>query len=138
MLRAFVRAVLIGTIAGAWMPTIFTTILALMMLGDPPSQMRSLLGFIYLIAFPSVLTFCMVMPSAILIGLPATAILRWFRAERAAIYSTVGSIAGAGVVLAILSAYDAESGWWLAVLGMFSGGVTGWTWGREREDLNPD
>ena len=135
MIWQFAKAVFVGTIAGAWLPTIFTTLMALAMIGEQTDWLEALKDALFLVFGPALITFCFVLPSSIMIGLPTTAVLAWLRLEWAIIYVSVGIIAGSAVTIAVFIWMEAEAGagWFLIVLGMFSGSVTGWIWGSERE-----
>ena len=138
MIKQFAKAVFFGTFAGASLPTFFTTMSVLAMINDQSEWLMALVAGLLLILGPSFIVFCVVLPSSILIGLPVTAVLTKLKLERASFYATTGIVAGAAVTIAILNWMpslnwmDAEEGWLIA-LGMFSGSVTGWVWGSERE-----
>lgn len=133
MVRAFFKAVLIGTLAGAGLPLIFSALAFLFSLSDGGAPLL-------LLIFPLVLSFAFVLPSAILIGLPVTWLLKHLGRESPTTYATIGGIAGATVV-AILHIVvfasgktgDGDFNLLTILLGAFSGGVTGWTWGKERK-----
>lgn len=106
------------------------------MIGERESFWDTLATTLNLIILPSILSFFLVLPSAVLIGLPVTFLLSGTARERPDVYATLGMISGVCVVIGILWWMAALDGWWLTALGMFSGGVTGWTWGQSRAELN--
>ncbi len=136
--KALLRSILIGTFAGAWLPTVFTTVVALSILEDPPGLRKGLGGIFYLAAFPTLVSLCFVVPCAIIIGLPLTWLLRGMHKERPEIYSVAGGIFGAIVPATLLWASVGDLSFLLIFLGIFSGAVTGWIWGRERESLDDE
>ena len=136
MIRAFIKAVLMGAFSASCLPTLGTTIIGLSMIGRNQGVWEPLGAVLYLLVLPTLVALCVVVPSAVLIGLPVTAILARMNRETPETYAQIGSIAGVGVVVGLLWWMDAESGWWIVALGLFSGGVTGWVWGQSRAGLN--
>ena len=132
-MRAFVKSVALGTLAGAWLPMIFTVI-AVFIAGVDGIAGNGLLPSVLFAAFPLALALAFVFPASLIIGLPLTAILTRFRAESSMAYVTVGIVSGIALPLAILAWMGAEGGWWLALIGAFSGAITGRTWWVEARD----
>lgn len=128
-MRAFIRAVLIGTLAGAAAPLLLTLPLAVISLGDGgfDGTIRSslMIGIApLLVAFPVVLG------CSLLLGLPAVAIFRRLGIETVASYVCLGCVAGGVVPTMLLWLIAAPDGYWMAFLGTFSGGVTAASWAR--------
>lgn len=127
-MRAFFRAVMVGTLAGAWMPLIFTVIITLPTLFDQYGDNADLREMLLTALAPLVITLPIVLVSSIVIGLPTSWLLKRLDAEQLHTYVFVGVVAGSIIPLLILWLLEADSGWWLASLGAFSGGVTAASW----------
>jgi hypothetical protein len=129
-MRAFIQAILAGVAAGAFLPTLLTIGIAVTLLPDVlhgTTQVRSIL---YLVALPVLVTVPLVLLGSVLIGLPATLLLKRRGQESAAAYMLVGAIGGTAILLLALLLMRASEGGWLCLLGAFSGAVTGGTWWR--------
>jgi hypothetical protein len=126
----FVKSVLIGTLAGAALPMIFTVLLAVGNLMSPLPGHLDILGSIYLAALPLMISFGLVSLSSVLIGLPAATILRRLGAESAFSYQAIGGAAGFLVTLIGLLVIGATAGFWMCILGAISGIFTARTWWR--------
>jgi hypothetical protein len=134
-MRAFLKSVAMGTLAGAWLPMIFTVI-AVFIAGLNGVDGNGLLSSLLFASFPLALALAFVLPASLLIGLPLTALLARVRAESSTVYVTIGLFAGFVLPLIVLAWMGATEGWWLALIGAFSGSVTGRTWWVEaREPL---
>lgn len=127
-MRAFFRAVFVGTLAGAWMPLIITVLIGLGLLFDLLNGQGDAWAPLLVAMAPLMITFPIVLGSSVLIGLPTAWILRRLDFETKEAYLSVGIIAGSLVPLIILNLMEAEDGWWMALLGAFSGGMTAATW----------
>lgn len=110
------------------MPLILTVLLALNTLPIGLDGDGNLLGSFLLAVSPLVISFAFVLPACILIGLPATALLERLQAESLGAYAGIGIVAGFVLPLLVLIFMDAQEGWWTALLGAFSGGLTARTW----------
>jgi len=135
-MRAFFKAVAIGTLAGAWMPMIFTVVVALSLIPDAIDGHGNVVSSLVFAIFPVAVAFVFVFLASILVGLPVTAILVRFRAESEAAYVLVGLAVGFALPLLVLAWMGAAEGWWLALLGAFSGSITGRTWWVEAREAN--
>lgn len=133
MVRAFVRAVFVGTMAASIVPTIFTMLISLLMLGEPQTSLSDLL---WNIALPTLLAAMFVVPASVLIGLPLTWALVCTDREREEIYTAAGAIIGGSIIVALAMTFELRGVWWAVALGAFSGGITGWDWGRSRATLS--
>jgi hypothetical protein len=133
-MRAFFKTVAIGTLAGAWMPMIFTVVMALSLIPDAIDGHDSVLSSLLVAIFPIGVALAFVLPASILLGLPVTAILVWLRAESEAAYVLIGFVIGLALPLLVLAWMGADEGWWLALLGAFSGSITGRTWWVEARE----
>ncbi len=134
-LAAFARAVGWGTLAGA-APylVLFMIPLAFTYWGD-----GSIADIAILFAYPLAVSGAMVLGSAVLFGLPLTAILSRDPKEDASIYGLAGFGLGAAVPAAVILILGGEWGGeivFFAIPGAFAGLVTGLGWGRWREALN--
>ena len=130
-LRAFGKAVLAGTTVGAVAPTIFSARFGLWLLHEE----GGLSSGIYFIFMPIVVTFCLVLTCAVLIGLPVTFVLRTLKRESSAAYAVIGGLMGFAAPI-LINWYLGEgfnSGF--PLLGSLSGTVTGWIWGSQRPSM---
>jgi hypothetical protein len=141
-MKAFVKSVLAGAIAGAALPMILTVMLALdgLVRGDPPLSML-LLGLL-----PLLMTIPVALAGALAIGLPLSALLKWAHRESRAAYVSAGAAAGfllplflgilndvSNAFLSFLPADTALKAWWIgSFFGALSGAVTGNVWWRSR------
>lgn len=128
MLKAFIKSILIGSLAGAWLPLIFTVFATLFSLPAGLSTNDGLLGTLYIAFLPLLVALTFVAPCMVVIGLPATIILRRMKAESKDAYITVGAIAGFLIPILALVHAAPVAALLLAILGAFSGGVTARTW----------
>ncbi|MEP6868767.1 MAG: hypothetical protein ABJA20_09635, partial [Novosphingobium sp.] len=85
---------------------------------------------LWLAVSPVTVTLPIVLGSCVLVGLPTAWCLKFFGAERKGNYLFAGAMWGFAIPLLILLYMGAQEGWWLALLGSFSGGVTAATWWR--------
>jgi hypothetical protein len=130
-LKALLRAVIAGTVAGTAFPVI---ILAVMILGSSssPSDLRAMIG----ISLATVLIpFGLVAASAIALGIPATLALKWLRWENEPVYLCVGAISGFVVPCSVLAFAEGDASVALrtlpaGVIGAFSGAITARSWWR--------
>lgn len=115
------------------MPMIFTIFVAVMSITDGVTPIDAL-GALTIAGFPLALSLAFVLPACLVIGLPATALLRATGLESSSVYVVLGGCFGFLLPLGVLALMNAEEGWWLALLGAFSGAVTGKTWWAEARD----
>ena len=138
--RAFAKAVSWGTLAGAGPILLGTVPLALFSLADGGIKGPGSLGAtLHMAALPLLYTFQIVLVAAAVMGIPAALLLRRMRRETRDAYSAAGGVAGLLVPLVPLIILGAPDGYWLSLLGAFSGAVTGHVWWREtRTPPTPD
>jgi hypothetical protein len=126
-LRAFALSVLAGGGMAAAVPLLWWLSLGLAAGAWTWADLPSVTGVaLYILGVSTivVLAFCLV------VGLPTVTALRLARRESAAAYVTLAAAIGAVAPLALLYATRTPSGYWLALIGAASGGVTGYTWWR--------
>ena len=128
-LRALGKAILVGTFAGAFAPTIFTAWIGLTMLNEE----NGLASALYFITMPAVVAFCFVLTCAVLIGLPVTFVLRALKQESPTTYAIIGGMVGFAMPMLAYWFVGEEFSFLLPLFGAFSGSVTGWMWGSEQE-----
>ena len=135
MVRDFAKAVLMGTLAGAWLPLMFTVIIGLFWVG--PEQ--GFLSGLYIAALPLIIAFPVVLGAGVVIGFPVTFALRALHKESVETYTWIGAVCGITLPVAFLIVTSGDkTGVLLPLLGMFSGGVTGRTWGKETVLVTPE
>jgi ABC-type antimicrobial peptide transport system permease subunit len=110
------------------------TIFAVFIAGVDSINGNGLLSSIVFAVFPLVLALAFVFPASLIIGLPLTAVLRRIHAESSMAYVCAGIVVGFILPWAALAWRGAVEGWWLAIIGAFSGAVTGRTWWVEARD----
>ena len=101
-MRAFLKSVAMGALAGAWLPMIFTVIAAFIAISDRPHDGNAILSMILFAFFPLPLALAFVLPASVLVGLPVTALLIRFRAETSVAYVVIGLAIGFALPLAVL------------------------------------
>ena len=136
---AFARAVGWGTVAGA-APYTVLFIIPLALSSMAGGQVGNVGEVAIVLAYPLLLSGAMVLGSAVLIGLPLTAILsRRFR-DHGGTYALAGLVLGAAVPPGIIWMLAGEVGGgealFFALPGALAGLVTGTSWGRWREALS--
>jgi hypothetical protein len=117
-------AVALGTLAGGLPLMMLTLPLAIGDYIDPISGQRSLFGAIYLAGLPVWISFGVVLVSSIFVGLPVHFALQKKRVATHTSYVAAGALTGFLVTLIFLLAIGAVAGFWMVILGAFSGGVT--------------
>jgi hypothetical protein len=126
---AFVRSVLLGSLAASWLPLLFTIGFALSSLPNGITGDGRLLPILWLAVTPLVIAMVVVAPAMILVGLPTTWVLRKRGLESSDTYMTIGAVAGFTIPLIVIAVFNFS--WaiaWLSILGAFSGAVTAKTW----------
>ena len=130
---AFWYSVGVGTLAGGGVPAIIFIPLALSAMAEGGGLAELFIPFV-----PLVFTGSIVLPAAIVIGLPLTAILKSQGKECPRIYALCGLLAGAVIPFAIGLAFGSwEAGAFFAIFGMLAGFATALSWGRWRASLRP-
>jgi hypothetical protein len=128
--RAFLKAVLCGTISGAIPGLMFSWIGLLIFFGDQSW------GGLYLFFAPIILAAPVVFTACLLVGLPLTALLVHLGQERDRYYVLTGLLVGASPTSLGFLFPDGLVGFaLLGVSGALGGAVSGWVWGRHRDDL---
>jgi hypothetical protein len=130
----FGKAVAWGTLAGAALPLVLTTILVILSLPDLFSGQMSIWQTLYLLFLPLIVVFPIVLLACIIFGLPLTALLKWMNRERLSLYVWIGFAIGLLLPVAILVQIGASDGYWMAALGAISGTVTGNVWWTEARE----
>ena len=129
--RAFLNAVLWGTVSGAIPGLLFSSVGLLIFIGD-----QNWSG-LYLFFAPIILAGPVVFAANLLVGLPLTALLVHLGQERGRYYVLAGFLAGASPTPLGFLLPDSLLGFaLLGVSGALGGAVSGWVWGRHRDDLN--
>jgi len=134
-MHAFWKAVFVGTMAGSCGPTVATALIGLMILGEPGDLLENVGKAIYIIVLPTIVSFCIVLPCSICVGLPASILLKWLKKERRELYAGIGAVAGMAAPVLLVLVISGEQSLLTVLLGTFSGAVTGWIWGTERERI---
>jgi hypothetical protein len=132
-LIAFARAVGWGTLAG----TAPYTALFMIPIALSGFEYRSLADTVFVLTLPLAVSGTLVLGSAVLFGLPLTALLARSGKENGGAYALCGLGLGGLVPAAAMLATGAgsEVAMFLAIPGAFAGLVTGTSWGRWREAL---
>ncbi|MBA4353341.1 MAG: hypothetical protein C0409_01495 [Novosphingobium sp.] len=132
-MRAFAKAVTLGTLAGAFVPMMFTIVAFLAAMTNQVRGQFDLWSSLLFVVFPIPFTLVFVLPASLFVGLPLTALLSRLKLESSAIDVGFGILVGLGIPMSILLAYGTDT-WWFALLGAFSGAVTGRTWWVEARE----
>lgn len=131
-LKAFAKAVSWGTLIGA-LP--YTVLFILPLVGMGMGE-GSISNITILLAFPFVLSGAFVLGSAVVFGLPLTAVLSGSKWDGRATFAAAGAVLGALVPTVIIWSMAGELGGevlFFALPGAFAGHVAGTSWGRWRE-----
>lgn len=133
---AFTKSVLLGTLAAAAAPSVFTVALAINSLPEGLDGGGRLFPSFWLAILPTVVTLPLVLGASFLFGLPLTMLLKRSDRETATAYTTGGAILGFAIPLVFLLIIRAAEGYWIVLLGAFSGAVTAHTWWRSAREPN--
>lgn len=124
----FIKSVLFGAFVGAAPVLRFTISLAVTSLPEGLNGDGKLFPVFWLAILPLVVATPIVLGASIIIGLPLTVILQRNKWESGAVYMSVGAAFGFVLPIFGLLSMAAEEGYWMALLGALSGGITGRTW----------
>lgn len=124
----FAKAVLLGALAAAALPMVLTTGVAAMMLPEVARGAYDAGQVAYVLMLPLIVALPVVLAAALIVGLPTTAFLKWRGWESRAAYLASGIGAGTVIPIAVLGLMRAPSGYWIALLGAFGGGVAAHVW----------
>ncbi len=131
MLKAFVRAVLAGSLAGAGLPLVLTVLIAVASLPDGgihgPGSIEQTL---WLAILPLLIAFPVVFVASVVVGLPVALLLGRTGRQSMTAYCLIGGGAGFVIPLIALLFVGAPAGYWIALLGLLGGTVTGYVWSR--------
>jgi hypothetical protein len=129
--RAFGQAVVFGSLAGALPGFLITVPVALLTdFGE-----GGLSGLLLLIS-PIMIAAPMVLAGCLLIGLPFTFLLVRLRQERGRYYLLAGFLTGATPFTILMLMPDTGNlVGLLSVAGALGGAVSGWVWGRHRDQV---
>lgn len=134
-IAAFARATAWGTLAGATPYTVLIIIpLAISVIGEENSS-----NIAVILVYPLILSGALVLASAVLFGLPLTAVLSHTKRDNSGTYALAGLGLGAIVPAATILAMGGELGGemlFFAFPGTIAGFATGYSWGQWRETLN--
>ncbi len=132
--QAFARAVGWGGFAGA-APFLMISIplgIGTLFSGDPGNAWWT--GF-FVIGLPLLVSLPIVLAASLLLGLPLTAFLSSMGKETGQTYVVGGFLFGAApFITLVLWLGEFGASFW-ALPGSFGGAVTGWVWGRYRDEL---
>ena len=129
-IRAFAKAVAVGTLVGGLPVAFFTIPLAAGDYFQPPSGQASVWAGLYLAMFPFLVAFPLVLVGSTLVGLPAHFLFRRYGLESSMPYVLTGIAGGVLLTLAVLIAIRAEGGFWTCSFGGVSGAITALVWSR--------
>jgi hypothetical protein len=132
-LKAFCKAVLMGTLAGGLLPMSLTLPIAIEDYLEPISGERRLFADIYFAGLPLWISFAVVLVSGIVVGIPVHLILQKLDAGSRQLYISIGAGGGLAVTAAGLVAIGAVAGFWMVFLGAFSGAMTALSWTNSLE-----
>lgn len=124
----FAKSVMVGALAGAG-PMLFITVL--IAAGSLPKGLNgdgNLLPSLWLALLPLIVSTPLVLGASLCVGLPLTYVLRRKGWESLNAYCGAGALVGFLLPIVILLIMAAPAGYWMALLGAFSGVVTGRTW----------
>jgi len=123
MIGGFIKAILVGTLVAVIVPLV---LLASMTLGVHMAQGDLRAAAIIFISIVAI-AFAVVGLSAVIVGLPATLLLRRTDAEGLLPYAAIGGLTGVIIPLVVRYATSGNLAFF-SVIGFFSGAATGRTW----------
>src|SRR6185312_7968185 len=132
--KAFSKAVLVGTLAGGLLPMSFTVTIAVDDYLEPIAGERRLSADIYFAGLPLWISFVLVFASGLVIGIPVHLLVQKLHAASRTTYVSIGAAAGFVVTLIVLLAIGAVAGFWMIFLGALSGAITALSWWNSLED----
>jgi hypothetical protein len=132
-MRGFAKAVMVGSLVGAVLPLCISVPVAVDDFAHPLTGHVNSLNDVYLAALPLIVSLSIVLASSLVVGLPVSWLLRRLHAESLEAYGSIGAVFGVLIPIGLLLLFRAEGGYWLAVLGAFSGVATALTWWSERQ-----
>ena len=131
----FFAAVRRGTLTGGGPFMLLTVPIAIFDIGasDP-------LHAVLVALSPLMISAGIVLTACVVIGLPVTWLFATLRIESVENYTAAGAFGGVAlpISLAILSGDIGKGGEFVAILGIFAGAMTGYRWGRWREQRASD
>lgn len=131
---AFFRAVGAGGLAGAAPFSLLSVPLGLFTLFSDNSGPEWWTGFIWAV-LPLLISLPIVLAASITLGLPLTVFLSGIGKETGQTYVVCGFLFGVAPFIVFMLAIGGIGPGFLAVSGGLGGAVTGWVWGRYRDDL---
>ena len=130
---AFLKAVVVGILAGAAPFLFFSIPLGLIALFESIDSGHADWGMLWFVISPLVVTSCFVLPACLIFGLPVFWILRHRGQESIEAYVAFGGFLGLLPPLVFIAIYADSWGWaWLGLLGAFSGAFTAFSWAKSR------
>jgi len=126
---AFVRAVAMGSLAGAGPMMLLTLPLGVVVMVQDPSSTGIATG-LKAMFIPLMISTPVVLGSSLLLGIPTFLFLRSRGMETRETYAIVGAVMGIAVTIAMNLVMGDEPGGVFMYLGALAGGVTGWSWWR--------
>lgn len=135
LMRAFIQAIIVGSLAASWFPLIITITFALGSLPQSVTEDGELLLVLWLALMPFLIAMAIVDPAMIVIGLPVTWFLRLRSSESQTTYVVIGVISGFAIPLLYCIIWGPWGAAWVSMLGAFSGGMTALSWWKSRELL---
>jgi hypothetical protein len=124
----FAKSAMVGSAVGAVLPMCLSVSVAIQGLIHLQDSGLGILGLGIVALFPLIVSFPIVLCSSLLVGIPTYLILRKLNAEGGELYMLFGGLFGVAIPIGILLVGKAQSGFWLAVFGMFAGVATANTW----------
>lgn len=124
----FIKSVMLGALAGAGPILFITVLIAASSIPEGLNGDGNLLPSLWLAILPLIVATPLVLGASICVGLPLTYFLRRMGRESLNAYCGAGVIVGFVLTISILLIFAASAGYWMALLGAFSGAVTGRTW----------
>lgn len=131
-MRALVKAVLWGGLAGAAPFLLFTVPFGLNLFADRKADV-AMFAVIWGMVFPLILAWLGTLIGALAVGLPITALLARSGRERGRFYIFAGLVGGSLPFLVAGLFPDHIGLMMLSVPGGLAGAVAGWHWGRHRD-----
>lgn len=137
----FGPAILAGTLTGGVSLTIGSVVGMLRIADHPVDLVEMILSVLWLLVLFTLIAFLLVVPAAVVVGLPLSWLLNRFNLESRTVYTTAGAFTGTGVLalVAFWTGMPPFSTYYFGfiALGALSGAVSGWTWGSSKGTTAP-
>jgi hypothetical protein len=123
---SFVKSVL----AAGGAATLVGAVMVIMIFWPPPTDREGIVFLTSILAIVAAIAFTLVLTGTVLLGLPTTFVLRYFRKESETSYVLAGTFWGIALTLTVLMLMGGLGAAHFAILGGGAGALAGLVWWR--------